>query len=102
MVVEAAAAAVVAVAGSSGVVVAAGDYTAEGGVADEHGGSAGAHGESSCRTTVTEAAARNTGCSEEVIGSFDRVGRRRRQEPVAGVRTSWWAVRRCHCWPGGR
>lgn len=86
---EAAAVAVVAVADSSGVVVAAGDYTAEGGVAGEHGGSAGAHGESSYRRTAPEAVAMNTGYSEEAIGSFGRVGRRRRQEPEAGVRTSW-------------
>jgi hypothetical protein len=83
-------AAVVAVAGSSVVVVAACDYTAGGDVAGEHGGSAGAHGESSCRRTAAETVARNTaGCSGEAIEGSDRDGRRRRQEPEAGARTSW-------------
>jgi hypothetical protein len=90
VVVGAVPAAVVAVAGSSVVVVAAYGCTAEGDVADERGGSAGAHGESSCRTTATETVVRNTaGCSGEAIGGSGRVGRRRRQEPEAGARTSW-------------
>lgn len=87
-VVEAASAAVVAVADSFAVVVAGYGYTAEGGVADEHGGSAEVPGESNCHETAAGAVARNTGCSEEAIGRFDRVLRRRRQEPEAGG-TSW-------------
>lgn len=85
---EAASAAVVAVADSFAVVVAGYGYTAEGDVADEHGGSAEVPGEPSCRKTATGAVARNTGCSEEAIGGFGRVLDRRRQEPEAGE-TSW-------------
>ena len=65
--------------------VVAGGYAAEGGVADESGGNAEAHGGSSCHRAATEAVARNTGCSGEVIGRSRRGVRRRRQEPEAGV-----------------
>lgn len=87
-VVGAASAAVVAVADSFAVVVAGYGCTAEGGVGDEHGGTAGVPGESGCRKTAAGAVARNTGCSEEAIEGFGRLLGRRRQEPEAGG-TSW-------------
>lgn len=67
------------------VVVAAGGYAAEGDVAGECGGIAEAHDGSSSRRAATEGVAKNTGCSGEAIGRFGRGGRRRRQEPEAGV-----------------
>lgn len=65
-------------------VVAAGGYAAEEDVAGEYGGTAEAHGGSSCRRAASEAVARNTGCSGEAIGRFGRGCRRRCRQEAEG------------------